>query len=98
MVDSKVSVTVSSSSTAVNYAQSRILPLESIHTKGVIMKNKKSTNCETCTNYVYDEDYNCYTCMINLDEDEMARFLSGTNYNCPYYRLDDEYGVVRHQN
>ena len=34
----------------------------------------------------------------NLDEDEMCRFLQGTNYACPYYRLDDEYGVVRHQN
>ncbi|MBQ8786280.1 MAG: hypothetical protein IJZ61_01445 [Oscillospiraceae bacterium] len=55
------------------------------------------TNCETCTNYVYDEDWDCYTCMVNLDEDEMGRFLSGANYDCPYYRLDDEYGVVRHQ-
>ncbi|SFW39997.1 DUF6472 family protein [Ruminococcus flavefaciens] len=61
-------------------------------------KKKKTTNCETCTNYVYDEDYDCYVCMINLDEDEMYRFLQGTNYSCPYYRLDDEYGVVRHQN
>ncbi len=62
------------------------------------MEKKKATNCETCTNYVYDEDYDCYTCMVNLDEDEMYRFLNGTNYACPYYRLDDEYGVVRHQN
>ena len=61
-------------------------------------EKKKATNCETCTNYVYDEDYDCYTCMVNLDEDEMYRFLNGTNYACPYYRLDDEYGVVRHQN
>ncbi|MBQ6212778.1 MAG: hypothetical protein IJJ57_07805 [Ruminococcus sp.] len=62
------------------------------------MYGKSATNCETCTNYVYDEDYDCYVCMVNLDEDEMARFLQGTNYACPYYRLDDEYGVVRHQN
>ena len=57
----------------------------------------KPTNCETCVNYVYDEDYDCYTCLVNLDEDEMYRFMNGTNYSCPYYRLDDEYGVVRHQ-
>ena len=54
------------------------------------MEKKKITNCETCTNFVYDDDYDCYVCMVNLDEDEMYRFL--------YYRLDDEYGVVRHQN
>ena len=60
--------------------------------------NGKISNCEMCTNYVYDEDYDCYVCMINLDEDEMCRFLSRTNYSCPYFRLDDEYGVVRHQN
>ena len=34
---------------------------------------------------------------MNLDEDEMYRFLSGTQQECPYFRLDDEYAVVRHQ-
>lgn len=55
------------------------------------------TECESCTNYVYDEDWDCYTCMADLDEDDMQRFLSRTNRDCPFYRLDDEYGVVRHQ-
>ena len=55
------------------------------------------SNCDTCVNYVYDEDYECYSCLVNLDEDEMFRFLSGTQRECPYYRMDDEYGVVRHQ-
>ncbi|MDE7047651.1 MAG: hypothetical protein K2P25_06685, partial [Lachnospiraceae bacterium] len=27
-------------------------------------------NFEQCGNYVYDEDYECYTCEVNLDEDE----------------------------
>lgn len=54
-------------------------------------------NCDACVNYVYDEDYECYTCLVNLDEDEMYRFLSGTQRECPYFRLDDEYAVVRHQ-
>lgn len=54
-------------------------------------------NCESCVNYVYDEEYECYTCLVNLDEDEMYRFIHGTGSSCPYYRLDDEYGVVRHQ-
>ena len=25
--------------------------------------------------FVYDEEYECYTCEVDLDEDEMARFL-----------------------
>ena len=62
------------------------------------MNLKKATNCETCVNYVYDDDCDCYVCMVDLDEDEMCRFLEGTNCACPYYRLDDEYGVVRKQN
>lgn len=60
-------------------------------------EKKQATSCETCSNYVYDEDWEEYSCMINLDEDEYARFLSGTNYACPYYRLDDEYKIARKQ-
>ena len=56
-----------------------------------------ASNCDSCVNYVYDEDYESYSCMVNLDEDEMSSFLSGDNRECPYYRLDDEYAVVRHQ-
>lgn len=54
-------------------------------------------NCDTCVNYIYDEDYECYCCDCNLDEDEMSRFLSGNYKECPYYQLDNEYLVVRHQ-
>lgn len=57
----------------------------------------KATSCDTCVYYVYDEMYECYCCQVNLDEDEMAHFLSESSWNCPYYRLDDEYGVVRRQ-
>lgn len=55
------------------------------------------TSCDSCSNYVYDEDYECYCCLVNLDEDEMYRFLSGSQWECPYYSADDEYAVVRHQ-
>ncbi len=59
---------------------------------------KMQTCCETCANYGYDEDYDCYVCDVNLDEDEMQRFLSCADFNCPYYRNGDEYAVVRKQN
>ena len=54
-------------------------------------------SCDTCVNNVYDEEYEEYDCMVNLDEDEMYRFLASGQKECPYYRSDDEYDVVRHQ-
>ena len=48
-------------------------------------------------NYEYDEEYDCYVCTENLDEDEMYRFISGDYKECPYYRFGDEYIIVRKQ-
>ena len=55
------------------------------------------TSCECCGNYVYDEDNDYYICEVDLDEDEMERFLRDGFRNCPYYRLEDEYRTVRKQ-
>ena len=55
------------------------------------------SNCESCANYIYDEDYGYYVCEANLDEDEMDRFLRSSFSDCPYYQLDDEYQIVRKQ-
>lgn len=55
------------------------------------------SNCDTCSNYIYDEDYECFVCMVDLDEDDMSRFLSGANFDCAYYQSDDEYKIVRKQ-
>ena len=54
-------------------------------------------NCDCCVNHVYDEDYEYYVCEADLDEDELGRFLSGGFSDCPYFRLDDEYGIVKKQ-
>ena len=61
-------------------------------------KNQIAADCELCVNYVYDEEDDCYSCLVNLDEDEYISFLQNKQFNCPYFKLDDEYGVVRHQN
>lgn len=63
------------------------------------MKKGKQTDgcCETCSNYVYDEDYGYYICEADLDEDELVRFLSQAQSACPYYHVDDEYLIVRKQ-
>lgn len=55
------------------------------------------TNCDYCSNYIYDDDYEGYVCMVNLDEDEIAKFYSDAEYSCPYFQMDDEYKIVRKQ-
>ncbi|MBE5961402.1 MAG: hypothetical protein E7256_08450 [Lachnospiraceae bacterium] len=57
----------------------------------------KRTNCECCMNYDYDEEYECYVCLMNLDEDEMGKFLTDTFDACPYFQFGDEYRIVRKQ-
>lgn len=57
-----------------------------------------ATNCESCTHYGYDEEYDCYVCQVNLDEDDMGRFLSNTAFLCPHFQFYDEYKIVRKQN
>lgn len=58
---------------------------------------KGKTNCDCCINYYYDDEYGCYQCQIDLDEDEMERFLLKTFDNCPYFQFGDEYKIVRKQ-
>ena len=60
-------------------------------------KSGKTAGCEYCSNYIYDEDLGYYVCDVNLDEDEMSRFLSDIFYNCPYFQMEDEYKIVRKQ-
>lgn len=57
-----------------------------------------ATNCEMCVYYILDENTENYECSVNMDEDEVMRFLQSPNYDCPYFNLDDEYSIVRKQN
>ncbi len=54
--------------------------------------------CEYCLNYEYDEFTGMSYCQVSLDEDEMARYMSNTYYNCPYFQSNNEYEVVKKQN
>lgn len=49
-------------------------------------------------NYYYDEEYECMCCAINLDQDELASFMAEKFDDCPYFRMGDEYTIVRKQN
>lgn len=52
--------------------------------------------CEMCAYYVVDEEFGDY-CSIDLDEDEMERFLTQSVTQCHYFQLYDEYKIVNKQ-
>ena len=39
-------------------------------------KKERQSSCDSCAYYMYDDEYECYVCDVNLDEDEMSRFIS----------------------
>ena len=39
-------------------------------------EKKRISSCDICMNYTYDEDYECYTCEVDLDEDEIAEYIT----------------------
>ena len=41
------------------------------------------TQCDTCWYYDYDEEYDEYYCMMDLDEDEVYRILNSRHQRCP---------------
>ena len=53
--------------------------------------------CEFCMNYVYDEEFECMACCIDMDEDEIYALRSRKDRGCPYFRRGDEYTIVRKQ-
>ena len=59
---------------------------------------KAGGSCEFCAHYEYDDEMDCYVCEMNLDEDEMARYLSRSTAACPFFEPGDEYKIVQKQN
>ena len=39
-------------------------------------EKKRISSCDICMNYTYDEDYECYTCEVDLDEDEIGDYIT----------------------
>lgn len=60
--------------------------------------SKGQRNCDTCINLIYDDDFGCDICIINMDEDEFARYAGRTDVSCPFYQFDNEYINIRKQN
>ncbi|MBR4865361.1 MAG: hypothetical protein IKU11_01625 [Clostridia bacterium] len=53
--------------------------------------------CESCAYYAIDEETGEGFCTINLDEDELYRFLQSKSKECPYYRYQDDYTLAGRQ-
>ena len=53
--------------------------------------------CESCAYFEFDDEANCFVCTMNLDEDEMQRFLQQQTKECSYYKFFDEYDLSRKQ-
>ena len=56
-----------------------------------------ASQCDLCAYYWIDEEDGTGECQVNLDEDEMYRFVQGSFQDCPYYQFGDEYRIVRKQ-
>ena len=54
-----------------------------------------TSQCDLCAYYWIDEEDGTGECQVNLDEDDLARMLSGSSDSCPYFQMDDEYKIVR---
>ena len=68
-----------------------------IHGKNKTEPKRMRSNCEMCQYYDYDEEYDEYYCMMDLDEDEVYRFFASKQSRCPYYRQGDDYTLARRQ-
>ena len=58
---------------------------------------KAVSNCDDCLYYEYDEEYDTYSCIMDLDEDDYGNFITGRTKSCPFYRFGDEYLIVHKQ-
>lgn len=56
-----------------------------------------TSQCESCWNYDYDEEYDEYYCLMDLDQDEVYRISMSPSGRCPYYRQGDDYYLARRQ-
>lgn len=56
-----------------------------------------ASNCEECVHLDYDPEGDIPFCSMDLDEDEMERFLRRSAGSCPFYRRGDDYTTARKQ-
>ncbi len=57
----------------------------------------KDNQCDSCLYLAYDELVDEYYCSMNMDQDDLEKLISNRNTSCPYYRMGDEYTIVKKQ-
>ena len=80
--------------------EGRITELEALILNAVIVDESKIDTSIVnmgSTVKVYDEEFDEYYCMMDLDEDEVYRFFASGRNRCPYYRQGDDYTLARRQ-
>ena len=61
-----------------------------------MVKGEDMSDCERCSNNVFDEETGEYYCEAPIDQDAWERLLEGKK-ECPYYIEDGEYKTVNKQ-
>lgn len=55
------------------------------------------SECDMCSNLIYDEDLEEWACEADMDEDDTARLWGNRKQACPFWHSNDEYRTVKHQ-
>ena len=58
----------------------------------------EDVRCEDCENYDYDDESETWSCLMELDMDEYEAYVVCRRTQCPFYRVRDDYRIVRRQN
>jgi hypothetical protein len=57
----------------------------------------KANQCDYCLYLVNDEEFDEVYCSMNMDQDELAKSEYGRNSSCNYFRMGDDYTIVKKQ-
>ena len=58
------------------------------------LSKESRTSCETCTYYIYDEEYECYLCDKNMDEDGLDLEVNGDFISAKGTTLGGDDGIA----
>lgn len=56
-----------------------------------------TNQCDYCMNLDQDQETGEYYCIINMDQDEVAKLRFDSSRGCPYFKMGDDYSIVKKQ-
>jgi hypothetical protein len=57
----------------------------------------EKSQCDYCLYLAYDEEIEEDYCSLNLDQDDVEKGKYRQHASCPYFRMGDDYTIVRKQ-